>query len=130
MLIEFSARVQLGKDDLHARDLGLWVDVRGNTPPVVLDRCAAVLVDAHVDLIGKAVRRLVDRVVDDLPENVVQSLRARRTDIHARAQTDGVQPFENGDVTRVVVILRHSYLIKMCRSTDIIPYLVIWGKRF
>ena len=42
--------------------------------------------------------RLVDRVVDDLVDEVVEASRARRADVHARAQADRLEALENGDV--------------------------------
>ena len=81
VFVKLAARMQLSKDDLYARDLGLGVDVGGNAAPVVLYGRAAVLIDAHVDPVAIPVRRLVDGVVHDLPEDVVQSAHARGTDI-------------------------------------------------
>ena len=42
--------------------------------------------------------RLVDRVVDHLVDEVMEPARARRADVHARAQPDGLEALENGDV--------------------------------
>ena len=44
------------------------------------------------DTARKAVGSLVDRVIHDLPKDMVQALDARRTDIHTRPQAHGVQP--------------------------------------
>ena len=64
---------------------------------VVGDLDAAVLEDPDVDLGGVAGHRLVDRVIDDLPHQVVQTTLARGADVHARAFPDGLQTLENGD---------------------------------
>ena len=77
MLIELAARMQLREYDLHAGDFGLGMDVGGDAPPVVLDGDAPVLIQADFDLVGIAVRRLVDGVVDDLPQNMMEPARAR-----------------------------------------------------
>ena len=50
------------------------------------------------DLGGVAVHRLVDGVVDDLPDQVVQSRAAHAADVHARALADGLEALEDGDV--------------------------------
>ena len=60
------------------------------------------------DAVGIAVRRLVDRVVDDLPQNMMQSLDARRADIHARTKPDRVEPFEYFQIFRRVFFLSHK----------------------
>ena len=43
-------------------------------------------------------QRLVDRVIDDLIDQVVQSHLAGRADIHRRTQPNRRQPFENSNV--------------------------------
>ena len=107
------------------------MDVGGNAAAVVLDGRAAVLIDAHVDPVAIPVRRLVDGVVHDLPEDVVQSAHARGTDIHAGAQAHRVQPFENGDIARVIMLFRHIYLVKNAENfLAIIPYFAVEGKAF
>ncbi len=109
MLVELAARVQLRKHDLHRRNLHFRVNVGRNAAPVILDRNAAVLMNAHVDRVRKAVGSLVDRVIDDFPENMVKPALPRRTDIHTGAQTHRVKPFENGYIVRIVMI-RHKHL--------------------
>ena len=92
MFVELAARVQLGKDDLHARNARFGVDIGRNAAAVILYRGTAVLIEFDFDAARKAVGSLVDRVIHDLPKDMVQALDARRTDIHARPQAHGVQP--------------------------------------
>ena len=144
VLVELAARVQLRKNDLYARNFGLGVDVGGDAAAVVAHGGAAVLVKDDVDAVRKAVGGLVDGVVDDLPQNVMEAFGARRADVHAGAQAHGLQPFEDGDVPRVVMCA-HTFLClpspRKTRSaakrvqyrnniTHIIPYLVVRGNRF
>ena len=46
---------------------------------------------------------LVDRVVDDLIDQVVKTRHARRADVHAGALPDGFQTLKNLDLTSVVL---------------------------
>ena len=69
----------------------------------------AVGVQRDPDVRGVAVHRLVDGVVDDFPDEVMQSSRADAADVHARPLADGLQAFENGDVFRGVVRGCHVY---------------------
>ena len=87
----------------------------------------------HLDARREAARRLVDGVVHDLPQNVVQPLHARRTDVHAGAQAHRVQPFEDLYVLGIIVILlfRHKnlFLFKKCVPIcDIVPYFALFFK--
>ena len=52
----------------------------------------------HPDVRGVAVHRLVDGVVEDLPDEMVQPRAADPADIHAGPVADRLEPFENGDV--------------------------------
>ncbi len=45
-----------------------------------------------------AVHRLVDGVVENLPDEVVQAGRPDAADVHARPPADGLEALEDGDV--------------------------------
>jgi hypothetical protein len=86
---------------------------RGLSARVLVDRDpAAVVDDGHrivdvqrdVDLVAETRERLVDRVVDDLIDEMVQPWRAGRPDVHGRTLPDSLQPFEDLDLVRAVVV--------------------------
>ena len=54
--------------------------------------------------VEKPGHRLVDRVVDDLPDEVVQARRAGGTDVHARPFADRVEALEHLDVLGAVAL--------------------------
>src|SRR5690606_35112040 len=81
---ELAAAVELREGDLHAGQLLLLVDVGGDAAPVVDDPAAAVGQEGDVDAGGEAGHRLVDGVVDDLPDAVVEAGGAGAADVHAR----------------------------------------------
>ena len=56
-----------------------------------------VVEQADVDLAGVAGHRLVHRVVDHLPDEVVQTAFTGGADVHAGAFADSLQPFQHGD---------------------------------
>ena len=76
VVVELAAGVQHGQHDFGGR-LAALVPVDGNAAAVVDDGDRVVDVDRDVDLIAEAGQRLVDRVVDDLVDEMVQSRRAR-----------------------------------------------------
>ena len=55
-------------------------------------------VEGDLDPVVPAREGLVDGVVDDLVDEVVEAPEAGRADVHARAQPDGLEALENGDV--------------------------------
>ena len=54
--------------------------------------------EGHLDKVGAPCEGLVDRVVDHLEDQVMESPRARRADVHARAQPDRLEALEDSDV--------------------------------
>ena len=121
---EFPARVQRGENDLKRRLLVLGVQVDRNAPPVVRNRQrAAILVQRDDDPIAFLGEILVDRVIDNLPEQVMQTADIDPADVHRRPLPHGLQPFQNLDITRAVRRFpgsRHNTPSPDCFSTDTI----------
>jgi hypothetical protein len=69
-LFELPAGVQNGHHDVDRRNAG-GVHRHWDAATVVGDLDTAVFEDPHVDLGGESRHRLVDRVVDHLPDKVV-----------------------------------------------------------
>ncbi len=95
---ELAPAVQPRERDLDAGQLVLGVDVGRDAAAVVDHPAAAVGQQGHVDTVAEAGHRLVDRVVDDLPDEVVQPGRPGRPDEHARALADRLQALQHGHV--------------------------------
>ena len=75
----------------------------GMPRPLSSTRTAAVVGEGHDDPVAVARQRLVDRVVHDLPDQVVQASLAGRADVHARALADRLEPLEDLDRGGVVL---------------------------
>ena len=56
-------------------------------------------------VVGVAGQRFVDRVVDDLVDEVVQAALGRRADVHAGAFANRLEPLEHLDLPCVVFLL-------------------------
>src|SRR6202012_5749659 len=93
---EFAAGVQLGHHDVDSGDTGCVGGDR-DAAAVVGDQDGAVLQNLHVDGVGVAGHRLIDRVGDDFPNQAVQSAIAGGADVHAGAFADRFQPLQNRD---------------------------------
>ena len=106
-VLELPAGMQRREDHLQRALAALGMAVDRHPPAVVGDRDRrAVGVQLHVDVAGVAVHRLVDRVVEDLPHQVVQAGRADPADVHAGPLADRIESFEDRDVFRRIG-LRH-----------------------
>ncbi|GAA3443171.1 hypothetical protein Pve01_74460 [Planomonospora venezuelensis] len=64
---------------------------------VVDDPDAVVGEERDLDPVGVPGQGLVDGVVHDLVDEVVETTFPGRSDVHARALTDRLKSFENGD---------------------------------
>ena len=99
LLVELAARVQLGEHHLgrvHAHDRRVGTD--GYATAVVHHRHRVVDVDRDADLGAVAGQRLVDRVVDNLEDEVVQAGAVGGVaDVHAGALAHPFQAFEDLD---------------------------------
>ena len=103
---ELAPVVQHGEDHLDgalALVRAARIGVDRDATPVVVDPAAAIGLQRDVDAGAVPGHRLVDRVVDHLPDQVVQSGETGGPDIHARALANGIEPFEDLDVLRVVI---------------------------
>lgn len=100
---ELAAGVQLGHDDLDTGEAGFGLDVHGDAAAVVPHLDGAVVVQDDVDVVAVAPEGLVHGVVDDLPEAVHQATTVGGPDVHARALSHGLEPFEDEQVPRGVV---------------------------
>ena len=113
VVVELAAGVQDRHDDLERRNLLHRVLVDRDASAVVDDGDRVVSMHRHRDLGAVASHGLIDRVVHDLPHEVVQTAGAGRTDVHARTLANGLETLENLNLAAVVVRL----LGRLCHPT-------------
>ena len=97
--IELAARVQNGHHDLGRRTALLLVHPDGNSAAVINDGDRVIHMDRHLDRVAKPGKGLVNRVVNDLVNQVMQPQVTGRTDVHRGAFADRI------------AALKHSYRI-------------------
>ena len=113
-LAELAAGVEDGQDDFGRGALLLGVLVDRDAAAVVDDGDRLVGVDRDLDVVAVAGERLVDRVVDDLVDEVVQSAWAGGADVHARALAHRIETAEDRDLAgRVVAILGGTVFLRV-----------------
>ena len=96
----FPPACSCGEHQLHGGHVLAVALAGGDAAAVVDDGDAPVGADGHVDAVSVAGQRLVDGVVDDLPDQVVQAALTGRPDVHARALADRFQSLEDLDRRR------------------------------
>ena len=118
-VLEFAAGMQHREDHFQRAFLRRRMLVDRNAASIVFDRDRrSILVERDADVRREAVHRLVDGVVEDFPDEVVQTGRADAADIHAGPFADRLQTLENRDVFRGVVAGGHVYNFAFTPSTN------------
>ena len=103
ILVELSAGMELGHDDLGRRNAFLGMDAYGNAAAVVGHGAGAVGFERHGHMGRVAGKRLVDRIVHDLVDHVMEAgAVVRVADIHAGPLAHGVQPPQHLDLVGAV----------------------------
>ena len=98
VLVELTARVQLGHDDLCRRDTLCRVRINRHATAVIRDLGRPVSVQNDRGFCRVTGKRLVNRVVDGLVNHVVKTRTiVRVTNVHARAFPNGLKPFQDLD---------------------------------
>ena len=100
---ELAAGVQLGEDDLDPGEAGPRFDVDGDAAGLVGHRDAAVSPQGDRDLPPVPAERLVDGVVDDLPEAVHEPAGVGGADVHRRPLADRLEALEDQQVPGFVL---------------------------
>ena len=103
VLVEFSAGMKLGHDDLGRGNAFALMDVGRNAPAVVAHRDGIVRIEDDFDAAGVTRERFVDRVVDDLVDHVMQAGAVIGVaDIHARTLANGIEALQHPDRFRAI----------------------------
>ena len=113
-LVELTTGVEYGHNDLQCRFLLLLVHAGRNTATVIAYGDRVVLANGYVNRIAVASQRLVDRVVDHLINQVVQTLLANVTDVHGRTFTHCLQTLQDLDVGRAIFFLLALDVLLFC----------------
>ena len=97
-VLELTAGVELGHDDLGRRHAFLGMDSGRDSAAIVLDRDRAVGVQLDEDPVAMAGERLVDRIVRDLEHHVVKARAVVGVaDVHAGPLAHRVEALEDLD---------------------------------
>ena len=117
---ELAAGVEHGEHDLGRRlVLVVGVVVDRDAAAVVVHPAPAVGEQGHVDPGGVAGHGLVDRVVDHLVDQMVQTGQTGRSDVHPGALADGLEALEHGDVLCAVCHSRRTSRGSVRRRVEI-----------
>ena len=102
IVVKLAARVQ-GREHDSLRCHALFMHLHRNTASIVPDGAGSVRLQRHADLGTGARQVLIDRVVHDLIDQVIQSLRSHTSYIHTRTLTDSLQPLQNRYAVRIIL---------------------------
>ena len=101
--VELTARVEYRHDDFQRRAFFFGHDARGNATPVILYRYGIIFVNNDLDGVAVPGHSLVDGVIDDLPNEVVETLGGGVANVHRGAHPNGFEALQNLDVVGPVI---------------------------
>ncbi len=105
-ILELTAGVELGHDDLGRRNAFLGMDAGRDSAAIVLNRDRPIGIELDQDPVAMAGQRLVDRIVADLEHHVVEARPVVGiADIHAGAFAHRVEALEDLDLVGAIVVL-------------------------
>ena len=125
-VLELAAGVQDRQRDFGRR-LAALVHVGRNAAAVVDDADRVVEMNRDVDFGAVAGERFVDRVVDDLVNQVMQTGRPRGADVHRRALANRFKAFEDLDAFGAVVGVAVARVPVRAAETGLIFWLIRLG---
>ena len=108
---ELAAGVQHGIDDLERGSAGLCLYIYWYTAAVIGNGNGVAWVDGDGYMVAEAGKRLVDCVVNYLINQMMQSGRRGRADIHAGAFAHGFKSFENLNLRSVIFVHFIFYIV-------------------
>ena len=108
---ELAPTVQPRQRDLDPGQLVLGVDVDGDAAAVIDHPATSVGEQGDVYAVTETGHRFVDRVVDNLPDEVVQPRGPRRPDEHARPLSDRLEALEHSHVPGRVPSVQSTHLL-------------------
>jgi hypothetical protein len=103
------------------------VTIHRDAAPVVDHGDRVVDVDGDVDLIAMPGQRLVYRVVDDFIDEVVETRRSGRADIHRGPLADGFKTLENLDLVRAVIVHTRTVPVAGSDGSGLGQRRVVWS---
>src|SRR3989338_2985726 len=95
---EFTPGVEHCHHCLERRDFCFRMDLDGNASAIVGDTYEIVGQKRYLDVVAKSTHRFVARIVEDLPDEMVQTGWTGRADVHSWPPSHRFETFEDGNV--------------------------------
>ncbi|EKD30473.1 MAG: hypothetical protein ACD_78C00047G0003 [uncultured bacterium (gcode 4)] len=108
---ELSSGVKHRHNRLKSGFTRLWVDIYGNTATIIPDRYGSVRVHGNRDMFRMTRHRLIDGVINNLPNEVMKSLFVGLPDVHTGSFSYRLKTLKNLYITTIVRCCRHNEMI-------------------
>ena len=103
-IAKLTTGMKLGHDHFDAGLTGLLVDINWDASPVITNRNRAIGMQRYIDFCAVTCQNFIDRVINDLFKEVMQSTKTGVANIHSGALADSFKTFEHTKCICVVVI--------------------------
>ena len=110
VIIEFASGVER-REDYSLRAHAFFMHADRYSSPVVLNSAGTVSLERDFNCRTESREMLIHGIVHDLIDQMVKTPCRHASDVHSGSCADGLQPFEDLDARRVVII---SVLMNRC----------------
>src|SRR5665811_473627 len=104
---ELAPSMERGHDQLKRRFSGFFVGVDGYSATVVGERDDIIFSDGAGNRVAIAAKRFINRVVKELPDELMEAALTGISDVHARAPSHAFKTLEVLNLVGVVSWLSH-----------------------
>ncbi len=91
---ELAAGMEHGENDLQGIHAAL-VHADRHTAAFVFDRAGTIRIQRDGDFLSVAIEGFINGIIYDFPDQMMQAMRIRRADIHARTLADRIQTVQD-----------------------------------
>ena len=99
---ELAACMELGEDHLHTGKAGAGLNVYRDTAALIAYGDATIRTQCDEDLLAVTTKRLIDGIVDNLPQAVHQPPGIGGADVHRWSFPNRLQALENQQMPRLI----------------------------
>ena len=110
IVVKFSSCMKCGKDHPLGAD-AFFMHSDRDAAPVVFHRTGSVRLQHHRDRIAISRQMLIDRVVNDLVDQVIEAARRHTADIHARPCAHSFKAFQHPDAIGPVLFFMICHIL-------------------
>ncbi len=100
---EFSSGMEDSHNRFEGRNSCFWMNIDWDSSTIILYLTTSIVRETKRDVGTVTSECFIDRIIDDFLYEVITATCISRTDVHAGTLADGLETFEDLDLTRIIL---------------------------